>query len=55
MFNFFLYKIFITTWTKSTLGISGNDVYIVGQARIGVSSTGERILKNGEIMELVSF
>lgn len=39
-------------YRPTSIAVSSNDVYIVGEARIGSSSYGEKILKNGQKMKL---
>ncbi|QQT33047.1 hypothetical protein I6I99_10965 [Sphingobacterium multivorum] len=45
--DFYVYR-------PTSMAISGNDVYIIGKARIGSSGYGERFLKNGQIVVLSS-
>ncbi|MGE8427986.1 MAG: hypothetical protein ACN6O7_08920 [Sphingobacterium sp.] len=43
--DFYIYR-------PTSMAVSGNDVYVIGRARIGSSGSGTRFLKNGQIVTL---
>lgn len=43
--DFYIYR-------PTSMAVSGNDVYIVGEAKIGNSGSGKKFLKNGQTMSL---